>query len=376
MTAQTTTLTCPACGLPGQSVRRITLESLLRDERKGEIGEDDYRVCATPGCSTVYFNQAGRVFQETDLRVPFGLKGNTKPMTVCYCFAYAAEDIHLEIARTGQTTVLDSIKMRMKEEGCHCEDANPLGACCLDTVRAVIAKANSSQSSGQGAALCNPSDGWAASESAVLTAKSVASSGTRAGMWAAGGSVVSAALSSACCWLPLLLIAFGASAAGVAGFFERWRTAFIGTAVVLLACGFYFTYRKPADGGDDCCDGSTGRLARFSRGMLWVAAVAVGAMVFFPNYVGALLSDGNTPAQADLEATAGRRMVFQIEGMTCQGCATILHEALIQVPGVSAAKVDYEGSAATVWSEKTGRLTDATVIEAVKTAGYSAKPAE
>ena len=45
--------------------------------------------------------------------------------------------------------------------------------------------------------------------------------GQKVGLWATGGAVISAILSSACCWLPFLLIAFGASAAGVSGFFEE-----------------------------------------------------------------------------------------------------------------------------------------------------------
>ncbi len=39
---------------------------------------------------------------------------------------------------------------------------------------------------------------------------------------------MTALLSPACCWLPLLLIAFGASAAGVSGFFETYRPYLLG----------------------------------------------------------------------------------------------------------------------------------------------------
>ena len=62
--------------------------------------------------------------------------------------------------------------------------------------------------------------------------------GARSQRFTLGGSVVAAVLSSACCWLPLLLLAFGASAAGVSAFFERWRPAFLVVAIGLLGAGF------------------------------------------------------------------------------------------------------------------------------------------
>ena len=37
------------------------------------------------------------------------------------------------------------------------------------------------------------------------------------------GAVVTSIVASACCWLPLLLIAFGFSAAGIGSIFEEYR---------------------------------------------------------------------------------------------------------------------------------------------------------
>ena len=129
---------CPTCNLSGQKVNRVTLESLLRPELLPNVGEGQYLVCTTPGCPTVYFGQDGQVFDEAGLRVPFGLKDTSRPRTVCYCFNHTVEEIHNEIARTGRSTVLESIKADMKESGCRCERTNPLGACCLATVEQVV----------------------------------------------------------------------------------------------------------------------------------------------------------------------------------------------------------------------------------------------
>ncbi len=138
--------TCPTCEISGKQVKRVTLDNLLKDNHRDEIKDTPYFVCTTPGCPIVYFNHDRHTFDESTLRVPFGLKGNSKPTTVCYCFTHAAEDIHEEIARTGQTGILDQIIMELKETGCRCESENPLGTCCLDTVRNIIRETKQSQS--------------------------------------------------------------------------------------------------------------------------------------------------------------------------------------------------------------------------------------
>ena len=54
----------------------------------------------------------------------------------------------------------------------------------------------------------------------------------RAQIWIGIGSVASALAASACCWLPLVLVAFGASTAGLSAAFERVRPWFLGATAV------------------------------------------------------------------------------------------------------------------------------------------------
>jgi len=134
------------------------------------------------------------------------------------------------------------------------------------------------------------------------------------------GSVVSAIASSACCWLPLVLLAFGASAIGVATFFEKYRPLFLITAAGLLGAGFYFNYfRKEHCAAGSTCEVPRPRLKRFNRFMLWVATVFVLAFALFPTYVGRILG---TPDDSRGASTKGQieTWVFQVEGMTCSGC--------------------------------------------------------
>jgi Zn2+/Cd2+-exporting ATPase len=66
---------------------------------------------------------------------------------------------------------------------------------------------------------------------------------------------------------------------------------------------------------------------------------------------------------------------LQIDGMTCAGCASTVQKALIAVPGVKSANVNFISRTATVTlSDKP--LTDADLIRAVKAAGYGARVAK
>ena len=66
-------------------------------------------------------------------------------------------------------------------------------------------------------------------------------SGTRS-IASAGGAIVAAIASSACCWLPLLLMTFGLSVGSVSAWFEQYRLIFLIVAGVLLSLGFYSAY--------------------------------------------------------------------------------------------------------------------------------------
>ena len=138
----------------------------------------------------------------------------------------------------------------------------------------------------------------------------------RGGLVAASGSVLAAVLASACCWLPLLLLSFGASAAGLSAAFEQMRPWFLGVTAVLLGAGFYLVYFRK----EKCAPGSTcatpkPRLHRFNRAVLWIATIMVAVFAFFPNYAG-LLADSS---QLDMSIQAeGSVLTLNVEGMTCE----------------------------------------------------------
>lgn len=192
----------------------------------------------------------------------------------------------------------------------------------------------------------------------------------RLGTFATAGSVISAIASSACCWVPLIMIGFGASAVGVASFFEKYRPVFLVLATALLGAGFYLNYfRKEKCAPGSACATPRPRLRRFNRITLWVATAFVVAFSFFPSYVGLVVGGASS---APLQPVAGevQTLHLAIGGMTCEGCAGILTKALAAVPGVIGAEVSYEDGSALV------RVSEAAVVEVktleavVQKAGY------
>ena len=193
-----------------------------------------------------------------------------------------------------------------------------------------------------------------------------------AGSWATVGAAVAAVLSSACCWIPLLLIGVGASAAGVAGFFEAYRPYLLAATVLLLAVGFYLVYfHKPRCGPDAACAVPKSPLTRFNKVMLWVASGVVLLFSFFPNYVGVLVGSGGADDGTTSAALSGESRTYQIEGMTCEGCATHIKASLVKIPGVARVELTYAVKRAWIFfADKVTPPSDDTIQKAIEAAGY------
>lgn len=384
---------CPDCGARGRRVERITLESLLTEDARARLdGASDYRFCKAEACDVVYYREGGgERFVSADVRVPVFQKSADPSRFVCYCFEHRVGEIEAEVARTGTSLVPDAIGEKCRQGLDRCEEMNPQGACCLENVRQVVEGAMAAAGSPRVASPAGGSDlcdgravatEQAATEddccgpavSAVPPATAAGGRQRNVGLWSAGGAVVAAALSSACCWLPLALIAMGASAAGVGGFFEAYRAYFLGGTVVLLGAGFYFVYlRKPKCAPGEACEAPNPKLVRLNKIMLWTATAFVVAFAAFPNYVGALIggADGTPPP---VTASLSSR-TYTIEGMTCEGCARHVREALEDIEGVASAEVSYADGVARVYLAEGADVSDSEVIRAVEAAGYRAAAA-
>jgi len=92
------------------------------------------------------------------------------------------------------------------------------------------------------------------------------------------GSVIAA---SSCC-LPLLPFLLAAGAAGTSAFFIRFRPYLLALSVLLIAFGFYKSWRAKQ------CNSRPSRVSTF---LLWFSAIVVFVFIFFPQVVANLIAD-------------------------------------------------------------------------------------
>ncbi len=395
----------------------MTLHALVRDEFQGQIAEDaDYYFCDAKGCDVVYFTTDGRTFTKPQLKVAVGIKETELPIQVCYCFDWTTDDIERELRLTGTTTIPDRIKLKVQQGYCQCETTNPQGSCCLGNVNRAVKEVRAKLAAQSGAAVDQPHSNGRGTPDTVPT--STAGGGPRkekGGVLATAGAAFTAVVASACCWLPLLLIAFGFSAAGVGSFFESYRPYFLTATFALLGVAWYFTYRSairsawvrlrgkpvPLSAGEACCapeatppaahsccatepepDAASQPVRRrftvrqFNQVMLWVATVVILLFALFPRWSGLLFGGGNRDTTTAVTADDHQQLILELKGMTCEGCAATIEKALRGVPGVSAATVSYEKSQAVVLVPTGREVPRDAILEAVRQAGYEARFAE
>jgi copper chaperone CopZ len=357
---------CPGSGTKGKRVGTTTLHALVRDEFQGQIAADaDYYFCDAKGCDVVYFTTDGRTITKPQLKVEVGVKEAAGERPLCYCFGHSIATIKAELRAKGRTDALEHIRQKMKGPGCACEVTNPSGSCCLGAVGKGIATAKAEL------------NGTTPGRSRAETISKV-------------GAVLSAIMASACCWLPLVLLACGASGAGIAGALDAYRPVFITLAVAFLAAAFYFTYRprKVASGSEDCCATAHDCCAapnpaskcRFNmmtlnKVMLWVVTVLAVAFLFFPQYMRFFLAEGGCGGPTT-DNPLVRTTTFSVEGMTCEACAALVERAVKDVPGVLSIKVDYGRKRVVVSSEACCPAPTEAVLDALRAAGYRAMVVE
>jgi len=131
---------CKICLQKGVIVSAPTLEHMLKPALLSSISAaQQYYFCASQDCPVAYFApNMDHYFTKDDLVVRVGIKETDSSRTICYCFNITAEDIQLELARCGKTTIPARIKAATKSSLCACEIKNPSGRCCLGDIACVV----------------------------------------------------------------------------------------------------------------------------------------------------------------------------------------------------------------------------------------------
>lgn len=156
-----------------------------------------------------------------------------------------------------------------------------------------------------------------------------------------GGSLFVAALSSACCWLPLLAVALGFSAVGVGSVFETYRWPLVALAAGFVAGAFALQLRTRRACRADGCSHPT---------RSWPLPVAGGVLVVsfavFPEVLAAARGEAHEAATTADAPSQTRH--YAIAGMTCEGCTSLLASTLEDQPEITSAAVVYADAVARV----------------------------
>lgn len=183
---------------------------------------------------------------------------------------------------------------------------------------------------------------------------------------ALGLGFLAAALASACCVLPALLLLTGAGA--LAALVPRLETVFLMASAAALLGGSVLLLRKRS--GEPCCPGSRPAL---SPPFLIVLLLATFGLSYAGFQVAAPALAAAAP-EVPLTARAESRVLdLQIQGMTCASCTVGIESALRAKPGIEAAKVDF-GSASARVVYNPARISVQQIMQAVREAGYQALP--
>lgn len=146
-------------------------------------------------------------------------------------------------------------------------------------------------------------------------------------------SIASAAAASLCCIAPFAAALLGITSFASALALEPWRPYLLGLTGILLTAVFLLHRRN----------------GHSSRLVLAITTFTVIGLAAFPFYSGQILHAVSADADPKKPAAPlASRAEFQIEGMTCESCASGLQASLGRAPGVTKAIVDFPNKKATI----------------------------
>ena len=188
--------------------------------------------------------------------------------------------------------------------------------------------------------------------------------------WGVVAALGAATLASACCTIPLMLVALGVGGAwiGTLTALEPFRPLFIALALGLLGYAGYHEWRMSR--GPDC-DCEVTLPDRLRRGLLVVGVIAVVGLLASPWLIGGAAS-AETAREGAVEAMALQEVVLKVEGMTCASCNVTVQKALTNLDGVESATVTFEPPQAVVRYDP-AKVAPEDLTRATTNVGYPSK---
>ena len=189
---------------------------------------------------------------------------------------------------------------------------------------------------------------------------------SRAGLFGA----LSATFASACCGLPLFLVAFGLGGLGLGSVLGKYHGYFTAAGAIFLAAGWYVFLKERSRLRTA---GSEIRNARLTPALLTIATLAVAG--FAALNVATALGLGSKARKLAHAASSSSgewaQVVLPVAGMTCITCEWSIENALGKLDGVVEVEASSSEQKVLVRYEP-GKVTFQQMIEAVSATGYKA----
>ena len=186
-------------------------------------------------------------------------------------------------------------------------------------------------------------------------------------------SIITALIASICCMGPVLAVALGFSAVGLAATFESVRPYLLGLTFVILTFAFYQAYRRP---NESCATGVCANPVSRRRRMLflWLGTAIVILFAAFPYYSGVVwrtLGPGFDAAAASTAPVENNSLaVITVDDLNCGGCVAAIQQTLSHLAGVGDIKFNYGDNTASV-SFDARRVTAQQIEAKVKATGVN-----
>ncbi|AVR44206.1 heavy metal transporter [Christiangramia fulva] len=181
-------------------------------------------------------------------------------------------------------------------------------------------------------------------------------------------SGIFAALAASSCCIPPVIAAI-AGIGGIAGslsWLETYRPYLIVLAIFAIGYAWYNYYQRQKS--DECCAINAKPKWYQTKTYLLSASLFAALAVAFPYYSGIFFPSNNKEVvvvnNSDLQSNT-----FNIQGMTCNGCAAHVESEVKKLPGIFFVDAIYEKASAKVEFDRT-KVSIGQIVAAINRTGY------
>ncbi|PCJ23405.1 MAG: heavy metal transporter [Flavobacteriales bacterium] len=186
-----------------------------------------------------------------------------------------------------------------------------------------------------------------------------------------GAGILTAIASSLCCIVPVLaLVAGSTGAATTFSWMEPLRPYLILFTVIILGYTWWKKLKPVAQ--DDCDCEVDAKKSSFIQSKKFLGIITVFAilMTAFPYFSNAFYP-ANNEVYLIVDSENSKKVIFEIEGMTCDACENHVNHAVNNLSGIISVTTSYDHGNAEIEFDKTITSIDE-IAMAINSTGYEA----